>query len=210
MASRVESQRGSVGAMNLTKSCRGLARRHGGWACRTVALEGVALPQVVKAWSTLELEMHPAANRNHPPDQPLPVGTIARLRERHEVLDLAHALRGEEARDQHIAVREVRLLGCPARDRGPKPIASAALSVEDRREHAWRVEAGTAVPVDRPLGPNQGDRVQVADEPVLCDWQIAAHAASSPIRRLAVHGARARTPGSRGRRSRNRPDDRSS
>jgi hypothetical protein len=46
--------------------------------------------------------------------------------------------------------------------------ATPALGVEDRGKHAGRVEAG-AVPVDRAIGADKRDRVQVADHSMLGD-----------------------------------------
>ncbi len=46
------------------------------------------------------------------------------------------------------------------------------VGVQDRAEDARRVEARAAVPVDRPVGADERDRVQVADQPVLGDGQV--------------------------------------
>ncbi len=46
-------------------------------------------------------------------------------------------------------------------------------TVEDRGKDAWRVEARTAVPVDGPVGTDERDRVQVANQTVLGDRQVA-------------------------------------
>jgi hypothetical protein len=48
-----------------------------------------------------------------------------------------------------------------------------AVGVEDRREDARRVEARAAVPVDRPVGADQRDGMQIADQAVLGDGQVA-------------------------------------
>jgi hypothetical protein len=45
--------------------------------------------------------------------------------------------------------------------------------VEDRREHAGGIEPRAAIPVDRPVGADKRDSVQVADQAVLGDRQIA-------------------------------------
>jgi hypothetical protein len=47
------------------------------------------------------------------------------------------------------------------------------VGVEERREDARRVKAWVAVPVDRPVGADEGDGVQVADQAVLGDGQVA-------------------------------------
>ena len=65
---------------------------------------------VVKPRRALELEAHFAAHRDDPAYQSLPVLAEVRLRDRHEVLDLADATWSQEASDQNIGVREVQLL----------------------------------------------------------------------------------------------------
>jgi hypothetical protein len=119
-----------------------------------VALRPVGLATVVEARRALELEVHPAAHRHDATDEPLAVrAPRAGLPDRHEVLHLANPVGGEEARDQHVAVREVHLLRLPARRRGPQRKVTAAVGVEDRGEHARRVEIRAAVPVDRAVVP---------------------------------------------------------
>jgi hypothetical protein len=98
------------------------------------------------------------------------------LPNRHEVLHLADAVPGEEARDQDIGVGEVELLGREVLDaRADAPVAPL-VPVEDRREHARRVEPRTAIPIDGPVGAHQGDRVQVADQAVLGDRKVVVQA----------------------------------
>ena len=59
--------------------------------------------------------------------------------------------------------------------------AAAGLGVEDRAEQAGRVEALGAEPVDRALVADERDGVQVADDPVVLDRQVAARR-SAPAR----------------------------
>src|SRR5262249_38309895 len=56
------------------------------------------------------------------------------------------------------------------------------LVVEYRREDARRVEVRQAAPVDGPVDPDEGDRVQVADDAVGLD-RLVAHG-SFPLARL--------------------------
>jgi hypothetical protein len=65
--------------------------------------------------------------------------------------------------------------------------AAAPLGVEQRAEHARRVEVGQAEPVDRPVASDQGHGASITDGGVIADRRIAA--------RLPGHfrpGARAR------------------
>ena len=76
--------------------------------------------------------------------------------------------------------------------------AAAGVGVEDRAEQAGRVEALGAEPVDRALVADERDRVQVADDAVVLDREVAAGAALA-----ARAGAPApRAPSTRPRRRR--------
>ena len=45
--------------------------------------------------------------------------------------------------------------------------AGPVVGVENRREDAWRVEAQAAFPVERPIGTDERDGVQIADQAML-------------------------------------------
>jgi hypothetical protein len=103
---------------------------------------------------------------------------IARPRRGHEVLHLPHAVGHQEARDEDVGIGEIELLGAPAIAVGRDAVHATAIGVEDCPEDARRVEARAAVPVDRPIGADQRDGVQIADQAVLGDGQVAR----SPLR----------------------------
>jgi hypothetical protein len=127
----------------------------------------VAGARVVEARGDVDDEAHLPSHRHHPADQ------AARMRGDHEVLHLPHSAGHQEARDEDVGVGQVELLGLPAVAVGRDPEQAAAVGVEDRREDARRVEARAAVPVDRPVGADEHDGVQVTDQAVLGDRQIA-------------------------------------
>jgi len=52
-----------------------------------------------------DLELHAAANGDDPPDEPVAVVGRPGRGDRHEVLDLAHTLLREKARDEDVRVR---------------------------------------------------------------------------------------------------------
>ena len=134
-------------------------------------------PGVVEAGLALEHEGHLAAHADHAPREPAAVGRVAV--DGHEVLHLAHAVGRQEAGDEDVGVGEVELLGGVAVGRRRDPVVAALLGVEDGREHARRVEPLGAVPVDRAVGADQGDRVQVADDAVLLDRKVVRHASGA-------------------------------
>jgi hypothetical protein len=129
----------------------------------------MAGPRVVEARGDVDDEAHLLSHGEHPADHAVAVRRLAGARGRHEVLHLAHSVGHQEAGDEDVGVGEVELLGGPAvavrRDTEQAP----AVGVEDRREDARRVEARAAVPVDRPLGADERDGVQVADQAVFGD-----------------------------------------
>jgi hypothetical protein len=99
---------------------------------------------------------------------------VDQLPDRHEVLYLAHAVGSEEASDENVGVGEIELLRRPALIGRSQPIRAAAPSVENRGKDARRVKARAAIPVDRPVGPDKRNAVQVTDQPVIGDWEITA------------------------------------
>ena len=134
----------------------------------------VLVPAVVEARLDLDTKRHLAAHADDAPDQR--GRGLGPRRDRHEVLHLADAVRGEEARDQNVRVGPVELLRRPFLDGGRDPVTAALLGVEDRGEDARRVEARAAEPVDRPVGADERHRVQVADHAVLGDREVIGHA----------------------------------
>src|SRR2546428_9565222 len=122
-----------------------------------MALDGVLSPAVIETRRALQLEAHLAAHCHDPAYQSLAMLAADRLPDRHEVLDLAHAVRSQEASDQNVGVREIQLLGRPALIGRRHAIAASAPSVEDRGEDARGVKARAAIPVDRSVSPDQGN-----------------------------------------------------
>src|ERR671916_1846955 len=81
-------------------------------------------------------------------------------------MDFCDAVGAQEPGDEDVGLWEVQLFGRPVCfGRGDSPVA-AALPVEDRPEQARGVETWATVPVDRPLGAHERDRVEVTDEAV--------------------------------------------
>ena len=141
-----------------------------------VLLDLVLVAAVVEARLHFDPEAHLAADSLDAADEPMAMDVLLRLRDRHEALDLPHALLGEEAGDEHVRIGEVELLRRPVlRHRGDAVVAALVL-VEDRGEDARRIERRAAVPVDVSVGAGQRDRVQVAHDPVLGDRQVSGHA----------------------------------
>ena len=133
----------------------------------------VAGARVVEAGRDVHAEAHLPAHGKYPPDHAVAMRDLARARHGHEVLHLPHAVRHQEARDQHVGVRKVELLRAPAVPVGRDTEQAAAVGVEERREDTRRVETRAAVPVDRSVRPDERDRVQIADQAVLSDRQVA-------------------------------------
>ncbi len=119
----------------------------------------------------------------HAANQPLAV--VALRRDGHEVLHLADPFRGEEAGDQDVRVREVELLDGADTEHGRDPVPAALPPVEDRREHARRVEARAAVPVDRPVRADERDGAEVADDAVLGDREVLRRGRDREVDRAA-------------------------
>ena len=131
-----------------------------------------ARPGVVERRAALHLQRQPAADHPHPADE-LGVGPGAGP-DRHVVLDLGDAVGVQEAGDQDVGVRPVVLLLAQLAGRGrgdPEP--PPLVGVEDRPEHAGRVEPRQAEPIDRPVQADQGGAVHVPDDAVVLDRLVA-------------------------------------
>src|SRR4051794_10354658 len=96
----------------------------------------------------------------------------------------------EEAGHEHGGPRQVQLLGRERLVGRPDREAPALLRVEDRAEQTGSVEALGTEPVDRALVADERHRVEVADDPVVLDRQVAVGIAlllAPPLRRAAGH-----------------------
>ena len=92
---------------------------------------------------------------------------VAGLPDRHEVLDLADPIRGQEPRDQHVRVGEVQLARTRYITRRRELVVPTSVRIEDRGEHARGIEPRAAVPVDRPVRGDQRAAVQIPDQAVV-------------------------------------------
>ena len=147
-------------------------RQRGGAKQRSVVrdLDLVGGAAVVEAGLALDAQAHLAADADDPPDE---VALVVRIAvDGHEVLDLGDTVGRQEAGDEDVRVGEVELLDRVVDGGRGDPVEAAALLVEDRGEHARRVESRRAVPVDRAVRTDEGDRVEVADDPVLRDGKV--------------------------------------
>src|SRR5690349_2086504 len=120
----------------------------------------VLLAAVIEPRLDLRLEQHRPPNADETANQRMR-RVRPRVRDRHEVLDLADSLGAEETSDQDVRVREVQLLAGPTRARWRDLPAAPVPPIEDGTEDARRIEVRTAVPVDRALHPHKCRRMQV-------------------------------------------------
>ena len=146
-------------------------------------LDRVPGAAVVKSRLQVHDELHGAARHPQVPDQPVPVGWLA-LDDRHEVEYLADPVRRHEPGDKHRGARHIQLLRHIVVAGGRDPEVAALLGIEQRCEHARRIEPGTAEEVDRSVGCHQRRRLQVTDEAVITDVRIAVQ---SPLLRICSY-----------------------
>jgi len=135
-------------------------------------LDLVRCAAVIEAGPHLEPEGHLAPHHADAADQPVPVGRRG-PGDRHEVVDLAHPIRGHEPGDQDGGVGEIKLPADVVVAVGRDPAVTALVRVEQGREHAGGVEPGTAEPVDAAVGGHQRCGLQVTDQPVVADLGVA-------------------------------------
>ena len=121
---------------------------------------------VVEPRRHLDLETHLPPHAAHHPDEPVVVGGFP-ARRRHEVDDLTHPVLGDEPGDENGGVREVHLLRLVAAPRRTDPEVAAPDVVEQGAEHARRVEARAAEPVDRTFRTDQRRGLKITDQAVV-------------------------------------------
>src|SRR6185312_8705041 len=173
---------GDVVAVALERHVRRQSQRERGGVedgPALVELHLVRLAGGVEARPALEPEAHLAAHRHHLAHQPAGVARVAV--DRHEVVHLADAVGGHEAGDEDVRVGEVELAHGVAAVHRRDPPEAALVGVEDRREHAGRIEPRAAEPVDGAVSADERDAVQVADHAVLGDGQVGAHRAGGVL-----------------------------
>jgi hypothetical protein len=106
--------------------------------------------------------------------------------DRHEVDHLTDPVGRHEAGDQDGGVGEVQLPGDIVVILGADAEVSTVIVVEQRAEHAGRVEPRAAPPVHGAVGGDQRGGLQIPDQPMLGNRRVALHWRSS----LSVLGSR--------------------
>ncbi len=129
----------------------------------------VGAARIVEGRKTLEAKSNVAGDGTHAPNNLVIVGMVtpqtARL-DGHEVDYLADPFITENTRDQDIGIGEIELLARSGSRGGDFEIAPF-LIVEQRAEHARRIEMRKTTPIDRAVHADQCDRVEVSDHPVV-------------------------------------------
>ena len=92
---------------------------------------------------------------------------VLSLCHRHEVGDLGNSILGEESREQHVRVRNVQLLLSGPTEDGSDLEPAPSPVVEYRGENGWGVEVRETHEVDRTVHTDEGDGVEVANDPVI-------------------------------------------
>jgi hypothetical protein len=95
--------------------------------------------------------------------------------DRHEIGDFTNPLTGEKARDQDIGLWELVLI-VPHFGRGLWGNAEEAafVSIEQRPKDAGCIESGQAAPVNRAIFADKRDRMQITDDPMVLNGQVAS------------------------------------
>ena len=143
--------------------------------------DGVGLRAVVEPGGRPHTERHRAPYALHAADQALRI-TGRRVPQRHEVLNLADSLFGEESGDEHIRVGKVELPR-PGGDRRRESKEASLTGVEEGAEDTRRVEGRAAKPIDGPVGPDEGHAVKIPHEAVVSDRQVLTPAGRTRIGR---------------------------
>ncbi len=182
--------RSALAGISLACGMHGQLHAVGPEPCSGVGdLHRVLGAAIVECRLQSQLELHGAARDSQLPDYPMPVSRRARD-DRHEVEHLTDAIGRHEPGDQHRRLGEVQLPRHIVAGRGLEAEAPAPVRIEQRGEHAGRIESRAAEEVDSAVSGHQRRRLQVADYPVITDVRVAVH--SGLLQRL--HGRQAARP----------------
>src|SRR5262245_24576424 len=107
----------------------------------------------------------------------------------HAVDHFNQAFFGQETSEQKVGIRQIKLPYPHVRHPRSNLKSAAILVIEQRGKHCRRIELRIAQEVDRPVHPDQCNRLHVADHAVIFDW-FKSHTATlefvDAIRRCKV------------------------
>jgi hypothetical protein len=179
-AKREAGVRGPVvdgaGTVRLQPQRRPIRAARGKANVAVAGLDRVLGPPVVEAWLANPLEFDLAAHAFGPADDRGAVSVT--VGDGHEIRHLSQPGGVERPRQQHVGVRQVQLLAGGAVEARTEREPAAPPVIEKRSEDCGRVEVRVRQEVDRAIAPDEGHRVEVADQPVVLDrlvWLVAAH-----------------------------------
>ena len=135
--------------------------------------DGVRVAGIVERGQAVRPEVELTADAVHPPHEPLLIA------DRHEVDEFGDPRRTQKTGDEHVRVGPVELLGVDALPGRPDLETPAFGVVQNRAEHARRVEVRQAEPVERAVLADEGGGPQVADDAVVFD-RLVGHGAGGP------------------------------
>ena len=92
--------------------------------------------------------------------------------DRHEIADLRHPVGGEEARQQHVGIREIELPVHGVVQHRLQGEVAASFVIQQRSEDGWGVERRQAEEIDAAVGADQGNGLQVTDDAVRLDRRV--------------------------------------
>ena len=107
-----------------------------------------------------------AAHRLGPPDQ---VVGVSLCFNRHEIGHFRNPTGREKPREKHICIREIHLLAALSPEDGRELKAAALSIIEQGRENRRRIEVRKAHEIDRPVHPDQSNRLQVSYHSIVFD-----------------------------------------
>ena len=158
-----------------------------GYGCRESQVEGCGLKAdalgqdvdfvrvagIIESGTAGGPKRHGPSHHLHAPNHLMLALPGSLLLNGHVVDDFRHAGLAEEARDQNVGVRPVKLFQRHSLGRWSNLESAAFFVIEDCGKDAGLIEVGKAKPIDRSVHPHQRDGVHVADDPVIFNWLVA-------------------------------------
>src|SRR5581483_4145030 len=142
----------------------------------------VRILPIVEGGLALDTKSHAAARNTDSSNQQVAV-VLQIGAHGHKVDDLADSVIRQKPRQQNVGVGPIHLLlGCFSQWLDYK--MAAAVCIENRPEHAWRVEPWKTEPINRTVLSHEGDGTKISNYPVVFNGLIS-HRIYKSSRRLS-------------------------
>src|SRR5262249_12947363 len=159
--------------------------------------DGMYIARIIERWPADHLEAHRPMHHMHHAINMMTQTRLFRVRlDGHEVGHLTDTIRRHKSSDEDVRLRKIHLLSLHGRRVGRSNAEEATLlHVEQRAKDTGRIEVRNSAPIYRTVPADERNGLQVADDAIVLDGQIALWGmeqalmlgAGAALRRCAYH-----------------------